>query len=93
MVSNLNNFHSLEVVDRVSETQLQVRENYNRIILRLKSQLLNRLHAAKYIAMVNKLWTHSTKNHLTEHNIYLRYEHKICKIVINTFEFKLYIYK
>ena len=27
--SNLNNFHSLEVVDRVSETQLQVRENSN----------------------------------------------------------------
>ena len=26
---NLNNFHSLEVVDRVSETQLQVGENYN----------------------------------------------------------------
>ena len=25
--SNLNNFHSLEVVDRVSETQLQVGEN------------------------------------------------------------------
>ena len=24
---NLNNFHSLEVVDRVSETQLQVGEN------------------------------------------------------------------
>ena len=27
--SNLNNFHSLEVVDRVSETQLQVGENSN----------------------------------------------------------------
>ena len=27
MLSNLNNFHSLEVVDRVSETQLQVGEN------------------------------------------------------------------
>ena len=26
-MSNLNNFHSLEVVDRVSETQLQVVEN------------------------------------------------------------------
>ena len=25
----LNNFHSLEVVDRVSETQFQVGENYN----------------------------------------------------------------
>ena len=33
---NLNNFHSLEVVDRVSETQLQVSENSNWIIWRLK---------------------------------------------------------
>ena len=32
----LNNFHSLEVVDRVSETQLQGGENSNRIIWRLK---------------------------------------------------------
>ena len=28
-LSNLNNFHSLEVVDRVSETQLQVGKNSN----------------------------------------------------------------
>ena len=34
--SNLNNFHSLEVVDRVSETQLQVGENLNGIIWRSK---------------------------------------------------------
>ena len=27
MLSNLNNFNSLEVVDRVSETQFQVGEN------------------------------------------------------------------
>ena len=27
--SNVNNFHSLEVLDRVSETQLQVGENSN----------------------------------------------------------------
>ena len=27
ILSNRNNFHSLEVVDRVSETQLQVGEN------------------------------------------------------------------
>ena len=27
ILSNLNNFHSLKVVDRVSETQLQVGEN------------------------------------------------------------------
>ena len=36
ILSNLNNFHSLEVVDRVSETQLQVGENSNRIIWQLK---------------------------------------------------------
>ena len=36
ILSNLNNFHSLEVVDRVSETQLQVGENSNEIIRRLK---------------------------------------------------------
>ena len=29
ILSNLNNFHSLEVVDRVSETQLQVGGNSN----------------------------------------------------------------
>ena len=34
----LNNFYSLEVVDRVSETQLQVGENSNLIIWRLKGQ-------------------------------------------------------
>ena len=36
ILSNLNNFHSLEVVDRVSETQLQVDENLDWIIWRLK---------------------------------------------------------
>ena len=36
ILSNPNNFHSLEVVDRVSETQLQVGENSDWIILRLK---------------------------------------------------------
>ena len=35
-LSNMNNFHSLEVVDRVSETQLQVGENSDSIIWRLK---------------------------------------------------------
>ena len=29
ILSNLNNFHSLEVVNRVSETQLQLSENLN----------------------------------------------------------------
>ena len=32
ILSNLNNFHSLEVVDRVSETQLQVGDNSDWII-------------------------------------------------------------
>ena len=32
ILSSLKNFHSLEVVDRVSETQLQVGENSNWII-------------------------------------------------------------
>ena len=36
ILSNLNNFHSLEVVDRGSETQLQVGKNLNWIIWRLK---------------------------------------------------------
>ena len=36
MLPHLNNFHSLEVVDRVSETQLQVSKNSNLIIWRLK---------------------------------------------------------
>ena len=36
ILTNQNNFHSLEVVDRVSETQLQVGENSDEIILRLK---------------------------------------------------------
>ena len=36
ILSNLNIFHSLEIVDRVSETQLQVGENSDRIIWRLK---------------------------------------------------------
>ena len=36
ILSNLNNFHSHEVVDRVSETQLQVGENSDWLIWRLK---------------------------------------------------------
>ena len=38
ILSNLNNFHSLEVVDRVSETQLQVGENSDWIIWRSEGQ-------------------------------------------------------
>ena len=33
---SLNNFHSLKVVDRVSEIQLQVGKNSDRIVWRLK---------------------------------------------------------
>ena len=40
ILSSLNNFHSLEVVDRVSETELQVGENSNWIIWRLKDLVL-----------------------------------------------------
>ena len=36
ILSNLNNFHSHEVVDRASETQLQVGENTNWIMWRLR---------------------------------------------------------
>ena len=36
ILSNLNNFYSLEVVDRVSETQLQVGENSNEIMWQSK---------------------------------------------------------
>ena len=32
----MSNFHPLEVVDRGSETQLQVGENLNYLILRIK---------------------------------------------------------
>ena len=35
-LSNLNYFYSLEFVNRVSDAQLQVGENSNQIILRLK---------------------------------------------------------
>ena len=36
ILPNRNNFHSLQVVDRVSETQLQVGENSNLLIWRLE---------------------------------------------------------
>ena len=36
ILTNLNNFRSLEVVDRVSEAQLQVGENFNQIAWRLE---------------------------------------------------------
>ena len=36
MIANMNNFQSLEVVDRGSETQLRVGEHLNYLIDRLK---------------------------------------------------------
>ena len=38
VLSNMNNFLSLEVVKRVSDTQLQMSENSTQIIWRLKGQ-------------------------------------------------------
>ena len=35
-LTNVNNFHPLEVVGRDSETQLQVGENLNKTILRIQ---------------------------------------------------------
>ena len=43
ILSNLNNFHSLEVVDRVSETQLQVSEHLDWIIWQLKDWSVDRI--------------------------------------------------
>ena len=43
ILSHLNNFHSLEVVDRVSETQLQVGEKFKLNIMAVKG--------LKYFAM------------------------------------------
>ena len=45
---NLNNFHSLEVVDRVSETQLQVGENSNSVIWRLEGNPVAIIFVIKY---------------------------------------------
>ena len=42
-LSNLNNFHSLQVVDRVSETQLQVGENFRLNNLAVKGLTLTML--------------------------------------------------
>ena len=41
ILSNLFNFHLLEIVNRVSETQLQVGENTSYIIWRLKGYHIN----------------------------------------------------
>ena len=39
ILSNLNNFHSLEVVDRINETQIQVGENSNLAVKGLMQSL------------------------------------------------------
>ena len=39
ILSNLNNFHSLGVEDRVSGTRLQMGENSNQILWRLKGKM------------------------------------------------------
>ena len=45
ILSNLNNFHSLEVVNRVSETQLQVIQDSDFFNLAVKFLGLNHLFA------------------------------------------------
>ena len=50
ILSNLNNFHSLEVVDRVSETQLQVGENSDWIIWRQSARATLRGVAELHVA-------------------------------------------
>ena len=44
VTSDLNNFHSLEVVNRVSETQFQVGENSDWIIWRSKGYSVLLVH-------------------------------------------------
>ena len=53
--SNLNNFHSLEIVDRVSETQLQVGENSNWIIWRVKGQCKHSMVSSFYLKHILKV--------------------------------------
>ena len=52
MLSNLNNFHALEVVDRVSEAQLQVGKNSNLIIWRLKGKRLKKITFNHYMMLI-----------------------------------------
>ena len=52
MLSNLNNFHSLEIVDRVSEAQLQVGKNSNLIIWRLKGKKLKKITFNHYMMLI-----------------------------------------
>ena len=73
ILSNLNNFYSLEVVDSVSETQLQVLENSDWIIWRLKGwriklikmeniapvKINNLRKLGHFSSKCLKIWTHS----------------------------------
>ena len=69
ILSSLNNFHSLEVVDRVSETQLQVGENSDWISWRLKGWEQASLCAFWYVYNAEPkyynclLASHSNKTH------------------------------
>ena len=65
ILSNLNNFHSLEVVDRVSETQLQVGENSNWIIWLLKCWTLY-FHVGSYLVNDGPLLYHHALSCLKE---------------------------
>ena len=56
ILANLNNFDSLEVVDRVSETQLQVGENSDWIIWRLKDFAYTYWKRRIYGVDVCKIW-------------------------------------
>ena len=70
ILSNLNNFHSLEVVDRVSETQLQVGDNSNWVIWRLKGKPDKKDNSRDQQDKVNNLCLH-----LIQH---LRSESDVC---------------
>ena len=54
--SNLNNFHSLEVVDRVSETQLQVGENSDWRIWRSKGWMTRWVVSEHSLSSWNTSW-------------------------------------
>ena len=70
ILSNLNIFHPLQVVDRVSETQLEVGEKSNCIIWRLKDSSWNTVCDAG--AALNQHWG-STSSVSWEKNIRITY--------------------
>ena len=48
ILSNMNNFHPLEVVNRVSETQVQVGENYNIMAMWIVSwSMVHKIHISR----------------------------------------------